>query len=1111
MTRHFKLIGTLFLATVIIAVSAHAAPAAGAKPVLAQQPSLSRTHIVFACAGDLWLVPREGGAAARLTTHPGIESSPRFSPDGALVAFSGQYDGNTDVFVVPATGGVPRRLTYHPSVDTVVGWTPDGKRVLFSSARANPNGISMLYTVGLEGGFPEELPLPTAVSGSYSADGKRLAYVPTEQWQIAWKRYRGGQTTPIWIVSLADLEVEKVPRANSNDSNPIWVGDKVYFLSDREGPVALFAYDLAARKVERALANDGFDFKSASAGPGGIVIEQFGALHLFDTATGQARPVPVTLAGDLAEVRPRYVKVGSRIAAAEISPNGARAVFEARGEILTVPAEKGDIRNLTRTTGVMERDPSWSPDGKSIAYFSEESGEYALHVRDQSGQGPVKKIGLGQPPSFFYRPVWSPDGKKIAYNDKRLTLWYVDLEKGVPVKVDSTYYYNPTFTFDFGWSPDSRWLVYTKQLPSHMNIVAVYSLETGKASQLTDGMSDAKYPAFDRGGKYVFFTASTDVGLTPGWLNMSSMDRPVTRSVYVAVLRKDLPSPLAPESDEEKPKEEKKDEAKAETAKADAKKAAAGAKDKAAGTEKPKEPEKVTIDFDGIGQRILALPVPAKNYVGLAAGQEGIVFLLESPQFVTAMLGGGGEGNTLHKFDLAKRKVDKFLDKVDGFVVSATGEKVLVRQGPQWTIAGTAGPVEPGKGVLRTGDMETYVEPLVEWRQMFREAWRIERDFFYDPGLHGLDAKVMIERYMPYVDAVASRQDLNYVFEEALGELTCGHVFVGGGDQPAVGRVGVGLLGADYEIANGRYRFDRVFDGENWNPRLRAPLTQPGVNVKAGEYLLAVNGREVTAAEEVYAPFEATAGKQVVIKVGPTPDGQGAREVTVVPVASESGLRNLAWIEGNRRKVDELSGGKLAYVWLPDTAEGGYTNFNRYYFAQVGKEGAVIDERFNQGGLIADYIIDYMRRPLMGYFAAREGTDYITPVGSIYGPKVMVINEYAGSGGDMMPWLFRAAGIGPLVGKRTWGGLVGMAGAAPLMDGGFTGAPQSGFWNPNGTWDVENHGVDADYEAEMDPAAVKAGHDPQLEKAVEVALELLRKNPPPKHKKPAYPDYQKKK
>ncbi|MBS1226483.1 MAG: periplasmic component of the Tol biopolymer transport system like protein, partial [Candidatus Aminicenantes bacterium] len=772
MNKKSKIAGLLVIVALLAAVPSFAA---AEKPLLAQHPSLSRTQIVFAYAGDLWLTGRDGGPAARLTTGVGIESDPAFSPDGSLVAFSGQYDGNTDVYVVAAAGGVPRRLTHHPQPDAVVGWTPDGKRVLFSSARTNANGIPMLFTVDIDGGMPEALPLPTGVSGTYSADGSRLAYVPTQLWQAAWKRYQGGQTTPIWIVSLSDLAVEKIPRENSNDSNPMWIGDRIYFLSDRNGAISLFVYDLATKKVAEALPNDGLDFKSASAGPGGIVIEQFGALHLFDPAKGTARRISVSLEGDLAEVRPHYAKVGSRIASASISPNGARAVFEARGEILTVPAEKGDIRNLTRTTGVMERDPSWSPDGKSIAYFSDESGEYALHIRDQAGQEPVKKIALGEPPSFFYWPVWSPDGKKIAYHDKRLTVWYVDIAKGVPVKVDSTYYYNPTLTYDIGWSPDSRWLTYGKQVPSHMGVICVYSLETGQVSQVTDGLSDAKYPAFDRSGKYLFFTASTDVGLTPGWLNMSSVERPVTRSVYVAVLRKDLPSPLAPESDEEKPKEEDK---KADTPKADAKKGTGTAKDKGTGKdgETPKEPEKVAIELDGIGQRILALPVPAKNYFGLAAAKEGIVFLLEAPKVFTAML-GRSDANILHKFDLSTRKTEKFLDGVSNFFLSATGEKILISQGPQWTIAATAGPVEAGKGVLNTGEMEVRVEPLVEWKQMYREVWRLERDFFYDAGAHGLDLKAAEKKYAPYLEGVASRQDLNYLYEEMLGELTCGHVF----------------------------------------------------------------------------------------------------------------------------------------------------------------------------------------------------------------------------------------------------------------------------------------------------------------------------------------------
>ncbi len=1075
------------------------------KPLLLQSPTLSRSQVVFAYAGDLWSVGREGGEARRLTTGAGIESDPFFSPDGSQVAFTGQYDGNTDVYVIPAGGGVPRRLTHHPAADQVLGWTPDGARILFSSTRNSFAPVPRLFTVAAGGGFPEELPLPGGVQASFSPDGKRLAYVPTAQWQRAWKRYQGGQTTPVWIVDLASLQVDKVPRDNSNDSNPMWIGDKVYFLSDRSGPVTLFVYDTKSKKVSPILKNDGLDFKAACAGPGAIAYEQFGGLHLLDLGSGKERPLPVTLAGDFPEVRPHYVKVGERIANANVSPAGARAVFEARGEILTVPAEKGDIRNLTRTPGVMERDPAWSPDGKWIAYFSDESGEYTLHIREQGGQGEVKKIALGAPPSFFYNPLWSPDSKKIAYTDKRLNVWYLEVEKGVPVKVDTTWYFNPRFSWVLSWSPDSRWLAYAKQLKSHMCAVFVYSLEDAKATQVTDGLSDARFPAFDRGGKYLYFTASTDVGLTPGWLNMSSMDRPVTRSAYVVVLRKDLPSPLAPESDEEKLKEAEKpkDEA-AKPAEGKEAAAAAGEKPKEPEKEKAKEPEKVAIDFEGISQRILALPVPAKNYTALAAGKEGVVFLLEGALVIPAF---GGPPQTLHKFDLSKRKLDKFADGVNGLVVSANGEKVLLNLGPQWIIASADGPFEPGKGVLKTGEMEVYSEPLTEWRQMYREVWRIERDFFYDPHHHGLDLQAAEKKYAPYLEGVASRQDLNYLFEEMLGELTCGHVFVGGGDQPEVQAVPVGLLGADFTVENGRYRFARIYDGENWNPQLKAPLTQPGVNVKAGEYLIAVNGRDVPASEEVYGFFEASAGKQVVLKVGPNPDGKDARDVTVVPVPGEYGLRNLAWIEGNRRKVDELSGGRLAYVYLPDTYLGGYTNFNRYYFAQIGKDGAVIDERFNQGGLIADYVIDYLRRPLMGYFAARDGADYITPVGSIYGPKVMIINEYAGSGGDMMPWLFRAARIGPLVGMRTWGGLVGMAGAAPLQDGGFTGAPQSGFWNPDGTWDVENHGVDPDVEVEMDPAAVKAGRDPQLEKAVAVALDLLAKNPPPVHKKPAYPDY----
>jgi tricorn protease len=1067
-------------------------------PLLLQKPTLNGTAIVFAFANDLWVVDRGGGDARRLTTGVGIETDPCFSPDGKQIAFTGEYDGNVDVFLIPAAGGVPKRLTWHPAADTVVGWAPDGKRILFRSNRDNPHSLPRLLTVSIEGGMPSLLPFPIASQGAYSEDGRRLAYVPGTQ-QVAWKRYRGGQTTPIWIAELGTSRVlDRAPRENTNDFNPMWVGTRVYFLSDRGGPVGLFCYDTSTRRVKAVVKAEGLEIKSASLGPGAIVYEQFGTIHLYDLASGRSNPVTIRVTGDLPELRPRYVKTADRIRSSDLSPTGARAVFGARGEIFTVPAEKGDARNLTNTPSVHERNPAWSPDGKWIAYISDESGEYALHVRAQDGKGEVKKIPLGEPPSYFYAPIWSPDSKKIAYSDKRLNLWYVDVEKRVPIKVDTNP--KPLFRFSPTWSPDSRWIAYTRQLKSYMGAVFAYSLEANKSEQLTDGLSDASNAVFDRSGKYLYFTASTDVGLAVWFANMSSIRRPVTRSVYVMVLRKGLPSPLSPESDEEKPKDEESDRKSDEKAESGETKGDDPKDvDMKESRSKRKEPEPVRIDLERISQRILALPLPARNYTALAAGKEGVLFLTEAPTV-------GSGTRTLQRFELKTRKAAKVLDNVTSFVVSANDEKLLYQQESRWAIAPTSGTINASSGTLNLSEMEAYVDPPAEWRQMYREAWRGLRDFFYDPNLHGLNLAQMQKRYEPYLNRMGSREDLNYLFREMLGEVTVSHMGVGGGDSLRANRVRGGLLGADYTIERGRYRFTRVYDGENWNPDFRAPLTQPGVDVAAGEYLLAVNGRDVLPPEEVHKYLEATAGKQVTLKVGPNPDGTGAREVIVVPVDNERQLRYLAWIEDNRRTVDRLSGGRLAYVHMPNTSTGGYDSFNRYFFAQLGKEGAIIDERYNGGGLLADYVIDYLRRPLTAYFTQRDGEDFAMPTAAIFGPKAMLINEFAGSGGDYMPWAFRDAKIGPLIGKRTWGGLVGVSGV-PLMDGGGTGAPQSGFWNPNGTWDVENWGVEPDIEVELDPAQWRAGHDPQLEKAVAVVMDELKRNPLPKHQRPPYPNY----
>jgi tricorn protease len=1107
-------------------------------PLLLRSPTLSKTQIVFNYGDDLWIVSREGGDASRLTSGIGVEDLPAFSPDGTMIAFTGEYDGSRNVYVIAATGGVPRRLTFHPAEEDVLGWTPDGKNILFASwGDSFRHFEDQLYTVPVVGGFPTKLPIPIGEEASFSPDGTHLAYVPHTQWEKAWKRYHGGQTTPVWVADLKDSSVVKVPRENSNDHYPLWVGDTIYFLSDRNGPVSLFAYDTKSKQVSEALHSDGLDFKTASAGPDAIVIEQFGAIKLYDLNKRQARNISIHVKGDLEAVRPHFAKIEpKRIQNFGISPTGARAVFEAWGEVFTVPTDKGDIRNLTRTPAVADRDPAWSPDGKSIAYFSDDSGEYELCIRGQNGLGEVRHINLGNPPSFFYGPTWSPDSKKVAYTDKRLNLWYVDLDKPQPKLVDTDYFggFGPT-QLSQTWSPDNKWIAYTRQLASGLHAVFVYSLDQGKAFQITDGMSDALYPSFDKNGKYLYFTASTDIALSTAGLDMSSEEHRVSRSAYVAVLSKDLPSPLAPESDEEKigagdkdkgdkdkssDKDKEKDKGKASdraVADKDANKDGKDDKDKNKNKDKEKkeEPVVVKIDLDGISQRILALPIPAKNYVNMFSGKSGILFLSEGPVVVTEE-DQQNLPQTIQKFDLSKRKVDKWIEDVNDYAVSFDGEKILYRKGEAWATASAdeapsaGGPPKPGLGPLKLEGWEVYVEPRAMWSQIYNETWRIERDFFYDPHYHGLDLDKVKKKYEPYLDGIASRAELTYLFQECLGEITVGHMFVGGGEVPEPKKLKGGLLGADYSLENGRYRIAKVYDGENWNPDLQAPLTQPGVNAKAGDYILAVNGRDLRSQDNIYSFFEETAGKQVVLKIGANADGKDSRDVTVLPVESEENLRQLAWIEGNRRRVDEATGGRVAYVYVPNTGGAGYTSFNRYFFSQVGKEAVIIDERFNEGGQLADYIIDYLRRPIMSKVVTREGHDWSSPSEAIFGPKVMIINEMSGSGGDALPWYFRKAGLGTLVGKRTWGGLVGIGGYPQLIDGGNVTAPRAAIYGLKGEWEVENHGVAPDIEVDLDPAAYRQGHDAQLDKAIEVVMQQLMEHPLPEFQRPAYPNYHEK-
>jgi tricorn protease len=1093
-------------------------------PLLLRNPSLSQERIAFRYADDIWTVSREGGAAERLTSDGQVNAGPIYSPDGAWIAYSAHLNGNADAYVIPAAGGVPRRVTWHPDGSEVVGWSPDSKEVLIRSGQASFRDYDRLFRVHADGsGVPEPLPVPTGVQASFSPDGESLAYQPLTKWQDAWKRYVGGQTTPIWIVDLKTLDLVKVPRENSNDSSPAWVGNSIYFLSDRNGPVSLFRYDTGSKEVTPVAPNTGpnasFDLKSFQAGPGGLVYEQFGSIHLFDTAANTDKTIAIQIHGELSNLAPhRLTLAPDEIQNAALSPTGVRAVFEAHGEIFTVPAEKGQTRNLTQTSNVAERDPSWSPDGKTIAYFSDASGEYQLYLHDQTGFKPPTVIDLGPEPSFFYGPTWSPDSKRIAYTDKHLRLWYVDVPAGKPVLVDKGTY--GSFGADFGpaWSPDSKWIAYHRDLDNQLNAIFLYSLETHKATQVTDGMSDAFSPSFDLNGKYLYFLASTDDGPSKAGIDLSSLDRAQTTAAYVVVLAKDGASPVPPESDDEKIKDEAKKDDKVDADKKDSDKKDADKKDTAAkDADKDKKdavakPVEVKVDLENISDRILALPIPPRNYGVVVAGKTGIVYLSENSPFGRASRRDGGAGiRAIWRFTLEKRKSESVLSDVDAFIVSADGSKVLCAHKDAWTL-GPADDLKPGGDApgkpLNLGGLETVVDPRAEWRQMYHETWRIERDFLYDPHTHGLSIPKIEAKYKPYLDGLASRSEFTYLSTEMLGEITIGHMFIAEPHQPDK-EPKTGLLGADYKAENGRYRIAKILGGQNWTPGLSSPLTLPGVYVKEGEYLLAVNGRELHATDNLYEFFDGTAGKQTVLHVGPNPDGTGARDVTVVPIDNEAGLRNLDWIQANRRKVSELSSGKVAYVYMPNTGGSGYTNFNRYFYSQLDKQALVLDERYNDGGLIADYVVDVLKRFPLSAAIERDGKPIHDPVGAIYGPKVMLINQNSGSGGDAMPWYFRKAEIGKLVGTRTWGGLVGIGGYPVLLDGGRVTAPRYAIYGLHGEWEVENHGIAPDVAVEELPKDVAAGHDRQLETAVQLVMEELKAHPVPEIPIPPFPNYHK--
>jgi tricorn protease len=1041
------------------------------------QPAVSGTQIAFIYAADLWVCDLDGRNVRRLTGDLGRESNPKFSPDGSQIAFSAQYEGNTDVYVMPSAGGVPRRLTWHPGADLVQGFTPDGKAVLFTSARAvHTARYTQLFTVPVDGGIEQPLPVPHAWRASYTPSGDRIAYNPLAPAFLQWKHYRGGEVAEVFLYDVATHKVDKIPQPSTraNDADPVWMGDIVYFRSDRNGEFNLYSFDSRTRAIKQLTQYTDFPVLALAGGGGRIVYEQAGYLHLFDPISNSDRRLTIGVAADLEETRPRFVKGAKYVRNASLSPSGARAVFEFRGEIITVPAEKGDPRNLTQTTGAHERSPVWSPDGRQIAYFSDESGEYELIVAPQDGKGDRRHIKLGGA-GFYERPRWAPDGYKISFIDNSFSVYVADLASGAVRKVASEYMYSPIKTLTSAWSPDSKWLAYTLNTPSYVQTAHVYSIDQGKSFPITDGLSEVSEPVFDRSGKYLYFFASTNAGPVKNWFAQSNEESRISNSIYIAVLRKDDPSPLMKESDEEKgtpfkdaPKDEKTDAT---------------------------PPAATTIDFEGLSFRILDLPVPAGEYESLAAGGDGQVYYLKTTD----------GRKSLQRFDLKTRKSEMFVAEADAYYLSADAKRALVRSKTDWTIVATKKGDAPD-AKLNLDAVEVRIDPRAEWAQMFAETWRINRDYFYDPGMHGNDWKAVRAKYEPFVQHLTVREDLTRLMQWMLSELSVGHSREAGGETLADPKsVPGGLLGADYAVENGRYRFKKVYGGLNWNPQLRSPLTEPGVSVRAGDYLLAVNGRDLRPPTNLYSPFENTAGKTVDITVGANADGTGSRTVSVVPIASEAALRNRDWVEANIKRVDAATGGKVAYVYVPDTATQGYTYFKRYFYPQSHKDAVILDERYNGGGSLADYYIDNLQRPLIAYWAMRYGADMKTPSASIQGPKVMIIDETAGSGGDLLPWMFRKFNVGTIVGRRTWGGLVGILGFPVLMDGGTVTAPNLAIWSPDKGWVVENEGVPPDVDVEETPAEVIAGKDPQLEKAIQVVLDELKKHPASKPKRPAYP------
>ncbi len=1046
-------------------------------------PDIHGDRVAFVYAGDIWISDTSGGLARRLTSHEGMEVFPKFSPDGTLIAFSAEYSGTRQVHVIPVEGGTPRQLTYYNDVgpmpprggfdNRILGWTPDGENVVFRANRL-PWGVRLgrPYQVSVNGGMETPLAIPEIGGGDLSPEGSRVAFTPMEREFRTWKRYRGGRAQDVWIYDLAANTAEQITNGPATDNQPVWLDDTIYFTSDRDWKLNLYAYDTATGGVRKVTRHEEFDVLWPSGGPGGVVYENGGYIYHFDPASGASSRLPIRVAGDLPFTSPFVRNVSGNIESVEISPSGARALFSARGEIWTVPAENGRVRNLTRTQGVREMSPAWSPDGRWVAYLSDATGEYELYVRSRDGSGEERRVTTDGD-VWRFAPVWSPDSEKLAFGDKKQRLRYVEVESGRIVDVDRSQTNDIT---SYTWSPDSRWIAYTKTGETRMQVIWVYSLATEEARALTDPMVTSYAPAFDPDGRYVYFLSNRDMNLTfSGW-EFSYVYTGPTR-LYVGTVHPDIERPFQPKSDDEEP------DAVAEEAN---------------GEDEDGNGEDTPLQFQvaGFESRVVAVPGSSGSYSGAEATSEG-------PLYLYSATGASGPPD-LKRYLLEDEKEETILEGVGFFNVSRDGKKVLYSERGRWGMAKVAPDQKTGEDMLELDGMEVLVDPSAEWAQIYRDAWRIMRDWFYDPGMHGLDWAALGVRYEQLVPHVAHRGDLDYILGELGGELNAGHLYVNWGDIPVVDRHDGGLIGAELTAdESGRYRITKIFPGENWHPAFRSPLTEPGVDVSEGDYLLAIDGHELTTAENPYRWLQNKAGRPVTLTVSDQPGMEGARDARVRPIARETNLRYLDWVQDRRRRVDEASGGRIGYIHLPNTAVEGNRELFKNFYPRTDFDALIIDDRYNGGGFIPDRMIELLDRPVLAYWARRDIEPMRTPGFVHDGPKAMLINGLAASGGDALPYFFRERGLGPLIGTRTWGGLIGLSGNPGLADGGSVSVPRFRFYDRAGQWVVEGVGVSPDIEVVDRPDDVAAGRDPSLERAIEVLLEQLQADPPSSVEQPA--------